>query len=509
MLRLHRTSRLFFRELTLRKDASSWIIGRTETGDFIRTSPEGKAVYQDALKGLTVGELEAKHKGVDVRLFLYELLHEGFVQRVDNRKIHDHRSERFSPLLNNVKQDQVAWLFHPILLTLYAAVLVFGLYLLATHPDYLPVPGDMFFTDNLTLLLLVSFFVGWILVFVHEFGHYLAAKSYGLLTRFGITHRFYYVVAITDVTNVYTLPRNKRFRVFFAGMIVDALIMCGALIGIWFNICVPFLSFLVLIQFLGLVWQLLVFLRTDLYFVIENILDVHNLHDKTLVLITNPFRRIKKEISYDTPHEHAILWLYTLAYVLGIGALTLLVVVYSLPITLQLLRQVFGQLFLFDQPARFYDAVVFLLVTLTNYVILVTVTIHKKLHRSPLLKLLALTLLLLGEFIVMFLMLATGVMLATQYSFVFAVLAGLLFPVPVYLLWRNAKPDSALAKEFAFIVASITLFYLVVLWRLVEKFVALAHVAVGVPALIGCFLGGCIVFFAFAAFKGSSRSSPR
>src|SRR6201999_3517219 len=73
----------------------------------------------------------------------------------------------------------------------------------------------------LTLLVVISY----IAVFLHEFGHLVATRAVGVNSRMGISHRLWYLVAETDLTGLWSVPRNQRYLPMLAGMIIDITVL--------------------------------------------------------------------------------------------------------------------------------------------------------------------------------------------------------------------------------------------------------------------------------------------
>ncbi|RME30904.1 hypothetical protein D6789_04255 [Candidatus Woesearchaeota archaeon] len=480
---MHGSSTFEFYELSVVKEGDEWIIGRPSTGVYIRTNSVGKHIIELLAEGCSLAHVERHYCDHRVKDFVAELQHDGFIKGIDNHPIPDPHDGMFKAFFNNVKPERVAWLFSTPMLMLYVAIIAAAAVVFVTNPSLLPVPSDFFFTDYLMLLLPVSFLTGAVLIALHEAGHYLAAKSHGLLTRFGITNRYYYIVAITDVTNVYSLPRHQRFRVLYGGMVVDALIMSLCALAQLLPLpgwLAAYLSFIILIEFLGLWWQLYFFLRTDLYYVLENILCVHNLNVKTRRLIKRLVHP-RSTLTFADKREKRITQCYAPIFVLGYVMLTLQIVFFGIPIMAEAFKRIFTQLFVSKNLFEFIDATVFMLFTLLNPVIFGAVMIVKH-FRRPVTKLIALTLLLMGEFLLVFLILASALMATNNLWLTGGVsfLLGAAFCAPLYYLWRKARPSSLLKGEFIAILVVVFLVYTYVLRVLLERF--LLQVGKEIPA---------------------------
>lgn len=95
------------------------------------------------------------------------------------------------------------------------------------NPSFIPRHTDVFVSTSVTISIITTTAIGWFLLYLHEFGHLLAAKSIGIKSRIGLGHRLVFPVAETDMSNIVLLPHKRRYRALLAGMAWD-----GALFGI-------------------------------------------------------------------------------------------------------------------------------------------------------------------------------------------------------------------------------------------------------------------------------------
>ena len=83
---------------------------------------------------------------------------------------------------------------------------------MVTSPELLPSYHDLFFTHYMTVLELVTFLGQFPLILLHELAHALAGRRLGLRTRLSIDRRRYYVVFVTEMDGLVTVPRRKRLK---------------------------------------------------------------------------------------------------------------------------------------------------------------------------------------------------------------------------------------------------------------------------------------------------------
>jgi hypothetical protein len=118
------------------------------------------------------------------------------------------------------------------------------------------------------LSIIVSFVVSLLLLFAHEGAHALAAYRAGVPVRFRLNLRFVWLVAETDMSGLWALPRRARYVPFLAGMMWDSGLLAVTLIAeMCGHAAAPVLRLVVLQLVFNLLWQFVIFLRTDMYFV--------------------------------------------------------------------------------------------------------------------------------------------------------------------------------------------------------------------------------------------------
>ena len=375
-----------FYPLDISEQDGEWIVGRTDIGSFLSLPEVGVEAIQLLQEGLTIQEakekLEQKYgEEVELEDFVETLREVGFVHKIDETII-EVEHEEIHAYLEGLKQEQAQILFSIPAYILYGVLMVIAAVILIGNPGFLPRFSDFMFTDSYTAVLLTTFVVGWILVFKHEFYHLAAAKSFGLDAQFRISHRLYFVVAETDITSVWTLPRNKRYRVYFAGIISDLVTISIFIIISWIfkenNYSVlRFFKTLILIQTISLVWQCLFFMQTDVYYIITNFFDCKNLFGDTTAYISNVLHRIFNIFSYNDlsvvpEREMRIIRIYSIFFVLGNFAALGILIFYILPEVVEFLLKVS------EKATRSIDSITFLAILIINVVLLVRSIIRQR-----------------------------------------------------------------------------------------------------------------------------------
>ncbi|WP_203995138.1 hypothetical protein, partial [Sphaerisporangium rufum] len=92
--------------------------------------------------------------------------------------------------------------------------------------------------------------------------------------------------AQTDVTGVWGVPRRRRYRVYLAGLAWDLLLIAGLTLLVGYlplpDLAKAVLQALIVTVLLSIPFQLQVYMRTDLYYVLRDLLRAHNLFDDGL-----------------------------------------------------------------------------------------------------------------------------------------------------------------------------------------------------------------------------------
>jgi len=403
---IKRDSRLGLYKLFYTKEGDKYIIGRDSTEVYIEVPEYGAEAIRELSKHKKIRDVEdyikKSYGDYDIRKFAKKLLEIGFVKYVDGVRIND-KYEKVKASLQFIKKKHINWLFSPIAYFIYFIIIIYAVYILFKNPVYFPNYRDFFFHNSLVVIMILSFVISWLLVLKHELAHYFAAISRGVKSRFSISNRLYYVVAETDITNLYHIPVKDRWRVYFAGMFSDYLFAAIAIILLYFSdlhiinitsFVYNILRFVVLIEVLSMLWQFMFFMKTDIYFALENMLKSESLLDDTL----NYLKRILYKtlnMRYESlkklliPKEQLnIIRVYAVFVIVGVSVSFFRLFIFQVPIIIGLVKEAFQKItnsaFL---SAQFFDGAVFLIIFSFDYIILFYSIYknHRKISKNPIL----------------------------------------------------------------------------------------------------------------------------
>lgn len=363
------------------------LVGRQDIGSYVSIPVDALEVIDLLSAGKTIGEtehiLEEKYgEEVEIREFIQDLLDNEMVRSVNGTAIVT-TSKAQKDLFSGITQKQVGWMFSKAAWVIYTGMAVVCLVIFAVYPDHIPQPVDYFFHPFYSVAVGFMFFCGWILVAIHELAHLFAAKSVRTEGYFSLGHRLVFLVAQTNLGNIWTIPRNKRYTVYLAGMAWDtvAIFICLLLIlssdynvitlaPLWYN----FLKAIVFIKVWGIIWQFRFNMQTDVYYTVANYFRCKNLLGDAKTYIKNFLSRFIKRIeprdmSNMPDHEmNAVKW-YSVFYFVGTSVTLATYFLRTIPLLLLQIRKALDGLLAgyAASPADFADSIVLIVLNAISY----------------------------------------------------------------------------------------------------------------------------------------------
>src|SRR5262249_33815110 len=117
---------------------------------------------------------------------------------------------------------------------------------------------------------------------LHEFCHLAAARAEGVYARIGLGTQLQFLVAQTTVSGLWGSPRRIRLRVYLAGVTSDLVIIAACSLAITALQPAGFArrsgEALILSLLLSTAHQFALYMRTDMYFVLQELLRCKNLY---------------------------------------------------------------------------------------------------------------------------------------------------------------------------------------------------------------------------------------
>ena len=182
----------------------------------------------------------------------------------------------------------MSWAFGRTAAILWAVLVAAAIVELVRSPSALPRDREFYWTRYVGLAFGINALLWWLCTFGHEFMHLAAARSLNVPARIGLGTRLNYLVAQTDVTGIWLVPRRFRYRVYLAGMAWDMAVIASVtlLLPLSPSILSGPLAALRLSLLVGLAYECAIYMRTDLYFVLLDLLRCRNLWSDASAYLT-------------------------------------------------------------------------------------------------------------------------------------------------------------------------------------------------------------------------------
>lgn len=381
-----------FHTLSYVPDGDDVVVGRIETGSFAVLPADGAQLLRRLADGHTALEAAAWYEEsfgepVDIDDFLEEMGGLGFI-RAPGAPPEQSGAPRFQRLGK--------WLFSPPAWILYAALVVAALVEISGNRVLRPTASQVYFTSSLATVEVVVMFGQMPLAFLHEAYHVLAGQRIGLRSRLGISNRYTYVVFETRSNGLLGVPRNQRYLPFLAGMLLDVEAICildliaaatrggdGAL-SVAGRICLAF-SFSVIGR-LG--WQFLLYLRSDVYYVLATALNCYDLHEASKAIFFNRLRRLVRRTGHLvdedqwTARDRKVGAWYGWCVLLGMLATVFLTVFVSGPILVMYVARAAHGLAAGAGSGRFWDSLASLALVVLQFGLPALLAWHKRRDRA-------------------------------------------------------------------------------------------------------------------------------
>jgi hypothetical protein len=388
-----------FHDLFRGKEEDGFVlVGRQDIASYVSLPAEALELIDLLDSGMTVGEvkrfLEEKYgEEAEIEEFIEDMVANEMVKSVGDYQC-ETKTKVQKTLLSGITKRHVGWMFSKVAWAVYAGMAVVCLAIFAVFPHHIPQPIDVFWHPWYSVAVIFLFFFGWVLVAIHELAHLFGSKALGVEGNFSLSTRTIFVVAQTNINNIWTIPSEKRYIVYLAGMAWDTVMVFICLVVVvltdferihiselWYN----FLKAIVFIKVWGIIWQFRFNMQTDIYFTVTNYLKCKNLLGDTKNVLKNFvatfIKKIKKiDMSNIPEHEMRAIKFYTPFYLFGTLLIVITFFLRSLPILyLMVVRAVDGIRAGYAADTTGYiDAVVLIGLNVFNYGLLGYLTLKPR-----------------------------------------------------------------------------------------------------------------------------------
>ncbi|MEK3766028.1 peptidase [Solibacillus sp. FSL K6-4121] len=378
--------------LSIRKDKKNYIVEEPISGDFFELPEISVDAIQRLEKGENLAAIEKALKEhypeeeVDIIEFVEQLVELGLVQLVDGVQVHREKEKQAKSESGFLWIPQ--WMgrifFNSIINKVYLLLLVSNIFILILNPEFFPHYKDIFLFDSMMLNVLTYLLISLVLIVIHEFGHILAIRSHDLPAKLSIGNRLIFIVFETDLTQAWKLDPKKRNILYLAGMSFEQIILFLSFI---FMLLYPNASFvgivsiIVLDIFIKSIYQCCFYMKTDVYYVVENVTGCYNLMESGKVYLRSFLKKQRKsakdhkEMFQD---EWNLVRIYSVFYIIGVFLTLLLTVVYFIPQLYYMITTVYLNIMGAGDRAAFWDAIAFLIQTMLMLILLVYLARKKR-----------------------------------------------------------------------------------------------------------------------------------
>lgn len=337
-------SKLTLHPLKVRQDKKNFIVEDIRSSEFY----EMPAICIDAINMINDGKLldmieevlksRYPDEAIDMKGFAENLLEYGLVASIDGQIVsHDVNENKSSSGLVWISPSVGRFFFNRYTSILFPCLLIGNLTVFLLKPELFPRYQDVFLFDLMMYNILVFLSLTFLLVIIHEFGHVFAVRAEDLPTKIEIGHRMFFVVLETDMSRVWSLPTEKRYRLYLAGMYFDFIILLAALLTqiIFFHhsLIVGIAKMAVLSTFIRIIYQFCVYMKTDMYYVLENWTGCYNLMEngQNFLRCWLPFIPAEKT-SKEFDGEEKLIRPYAVFYLIGVLITIALAIFYNIPL---------------------------------------------------------------------------------------------------------------------------------------------------------------------------------
>lgn len=336
--------RVTLRPFTYRREGQRVILGDAPRTTFLAIGEDGLEYLLDLARGLSVGEANEAHharhgSAVDPAPMLDALLREGFLLP-EPLGVSDGGTVEAAPTaVPSTGGVPLGWLWCGIgVVTALAVLVALGSHAQAPSTQALIFHGNAV-TAGLPLVLVYTLMA----LLLHESAHVVAARAAGSTARVSLSHRLYMLVAQTTMHGLWSSPKPARLMAYLAGPLLDAMLAAtwtaaAALtrktsVGLLSHLFIAFAT----VHALQLVFQLLVYTRTDFYYAIADLTGHYDLLPETEQLLLASLRRVFRRgttasAAFQRPNR--VVTTYAVVYLVGRFLALVLLVFVGLPLML-------------------------------------------------------------------------------------------------------------------------------------------------------------------------------
>jgi putative peptide zinc metalloprotease protein len=386
-MELNNNSKIRLHPIKVRKEKKRYIIEDQTTEEFYEMPEICVVAIRKISEGFELEEIEYELKAkfpleeVNMIEFVEQLLELDLIEEVDGQTIETRYKKKENQKLTWISPKFANLFFNRAAIISYALLFIINILLFVLNPQLFPRYKDVFVFDYMFQNIILWIVLGGILVLFHELGHILAIRAQGLPAKLEVGHRLFLLVLETDLSLGWKLPSKNRIILYLAGLGFDQVILFLALITQLFfpiapEIYISIIGFVVFHVVIRTFYQCCVYMKTDLYYVLENVTGCNNLMENAKALI---FKR-KDGITVFEGEKRTI-FIFSIFYFFGLSMSVFLFFLYYIPQLVYTFLKVFPGLKSSINSVEFLDSV-FMIVQVVMVVGLLIYSWAKKYGRK-------------------------------------------------------------------------------------------------------------------------------
>ncbi|MFC4560107.1 peptidase [Virgibacillus kekensis] len=363
-------SQLILNPLTIRQDKKNYIVEDSQTGDFF----EMPKICIDAIEmiesNISLREIELTlaqeypNEKVDLVDFSEQLLELGLIREIDGEKIHTAKKNEQPRGFTWLAPSIAKLFFNKVTIrNLFPSIILINILLIIMNPELMPSYADIFIFDAMTFNILTYTGISLVLILIHEFGHILAIRAHGLPAQLSVGHRLFLVVFETDLSPAWKLEPKQRNVLYLGGIFFDQTVVFLALIGCIIlpsGIVGGLLALIVLDIFIKSIYQCCFYMKTDLYYLCENMTGCYNLMENGKQYLSRWLPFVKADSTTQTfQDEGKFVRMYGVFYLVGVLLTLSLFVFYFIPQLVHMYAYTLPELMQPVGNPYFWDALIF------------------------------------------------------------------------------------------------------------------------------------------------------
>lgn len=276
-----------------KEDGNEIIVWKTGSSNYLATDHYGLEVIGMLSLQMSIREIKkillSKYHIVDKRISMSELLQvlldSGIIRKINDIELEPMQRNSWSITLTGVDKYAILLTSHKAMI-FYAIVVLIGLYNTISLPATILNVPFMEYEDHSMWTFVFTLCISIILMIVHESGHYIAARSFGIDAVINFRWRFIFLTAVTSVNDLWSKSKKQRYYVYYAGIIVDFLVLAltASMLNMFFknasvmkSLTVYYLTIALYMTAMKIILQWCIVLKSDMYWIISTWFDCKNL----------------------------------------------------------------------------------------------------------------------------------------------------------------------------------------------------------------------------------------